>query len=285
MKLNLKFFVAVNVIICLVGIICVFWGIDLKTEIATPLLDAIGIGLLAAGAVNILDRSLTLESPSVPKPRIEVASDKRIDTTEVMQSIHELKYKTNKVDIVGVSLTHVLEEFKEDPDKIISRLLRNNLQLRLFFVHPNSKYLEQRAQEDKWDITDLMKRQKYAVGLSVEFYNELRRAYDKAVSEKTLNTHKTGSLQIKLLDFCPYITVYRIGEEEIYWGLYTSHTSGTNLPLFKTALAQDPMLYRHLHQHIHGLMERDLKYPDLVSMSEMGEPILNNDLVKKIMES
>lgn len=281
MKLNRKYFTAVNVIIGLVGIICIYQGV---VSHGNPFWDAIGTGLVAAAAVNILDRAVRLEPPSIPKPRIEVMSDKRIDTSEAMQSIHELKYKTSKVDLIGVSLIHVLEEFDEEPDRIINRLLRNNLQLRLLFVHPDSKYLEQRAREDKWDVADLVKRQKRAVDLSVKFYNNLRHAYDKAVSEKSLNTHKTGSLQIKLLDFCPYMTIYRVGEDEIYWGLYTSNMSGVNLPLFKTVLAQDPMLYKHLHQHIHGLIERDLKYPDLVSMSDMGEPLLNKELVKKILE-
>ena len=93
----------------------------------------------------------------------------------------------------------------------------------------------------------------------------------------------TGSLRIKLMDFCPYQTIYRIDDEDIYWGLYTSATSGVDLPMFKTSIGQDPILYKHLHQHIHGLLERDSKYPDLVNMPEMNEPALNEELATGIL--
>lgn len=282
MKLQLKYFVAVNMGLCLVGVVSILTGIIVLDVLLKPLLQAIGIGLLAAGAVNILDRSLVLEPPPVPVQRIEVVAERRIATP---QEILNLKYDASKVDIIGVSLIHALEEFNNDPrQKIINRLLKHNLQLRLFMVHPASEYLHQRAREDKVGIGELIKSQKRSVELCVKFFEQLSDAYNSAIKAGTLDTHMTGSLQIKLLDFCPYMSIYRINEADIYWGLYTSDKSGVNLPLFRTCATQDPGLYKQLHQHIHGLMERDVKFPDLVSMSEMGRPILNDDLVSNILE-
>ena len=282
MKLQLKYFVAVNFGFCLVGVVCILTGIIVLDVLLKPLLQAIGIGLLAAGAVNILDRSLVLEPPPIPTQRIEVVAERRIATP---QDILNLKYDASKVDIIGVSLIHALEEFNNDPrQKIINRLLKHNLQLRLFMVHPDSEYLYQRAREDKVGMGELVKSQKRSVELCVKFFEQLSDAYNLASNAGTLDTHMTGSLQIKLLDFCPYLSIYRIDETDIYWGLYTSDKSGVNLPLFKTCANHDPSLYKQLHQHIHGLMERDVKYPDLVSMTEMGRPILNDDLVSNILE-
>ena len=281
MKLQLKYFIVVNIGLCLVGVVCILIGIIVADLLLKPLLEAIGIGLLAAGAVNILDRSLTLEPPPVPIQRVEVVSERRIATP---QDILNLKYEAAKVDIIGVSLTHALEEIINDPrQKIINRLLKHNLQLRLFMVHPCSEYLKQRAREDKQDIVELVNSQKHSVQLCVKLFDQLSEAYKAATTAKTLNTHLTGNLQIKLLDFCPYMSIYRINEGDIYWGLYTSDKSGVNLPLFRTSASQDPTLYKHLHQHIHGLMERDVKYPDLVSMSELGRPILGESLVAEIL--
>ena len=281
MKLRLKYFIAVNIGIIFFGALLILLGIIVGGELPRPALEAIGTGLLAAGAINIFDRAISLEPPQELAQRIEVIAEKRIATP---QFIHDLKYKTSKIDIIGVSLTHVLEELINDPgQRIIDRLLKDNLQMRLFFVHPDSPYLEQRAREDKIVYSELIKRQKRAVELSKIFYEQLRIAYDAASKAGTLNTHTTGSLQIKLLDFCPYISIYRLGEDEIYWGLYTSSTSGINLPLFKTTLKNDPVLHKHLHQHIHGLLDRDLKYPSLVSMPEMVEPDLNDELIKEIL--
>ncbi len=282
MKLSLRSFILVNVILCLVGVVSVFYGIITSDVLFKSLLQAVGIGLLAAGAVNIVDRSLTLEPPPVPQQSVEVVAEKRIATP---QEILDLKYDADKVDIIGVSLTHVLEEMINDPrQRIIDRLLKHNLQLRLFMVHPASEYLKQRAHEDKQDVAELVSNQKHSVELCVKFFDQLNEAYKSASKAKTLNKHLTGSLQIKLLDFCPYITIYRIDEEDIYWGLYTSDKAGVNLPSFRTSSSQDPSLYKHLHQHIHGLMDRDVKYPDLVSMTEMGRPILNNDLAEKTLK-
>jgi len=282
LKLKRLYFFAVNVLIAVVGLLLISWGIILGGSFVRPFLEAIGIGLLVAGAVNILDRSLTLEALPPPLQRIEVVAEKRSATP---QYISDLKYKAAKVDIIGISLNHFIKELVNDPkQEIINRLLKHNLQLRLFLVHPNSKYLEQRAREDKEDISDLIKRQKHAVELCVKFYEQLRDSYRLADETRTLDTHLTGSLQIKLLDFCPYMSIYRIDEEDIYWGLYTSDTAGLNLPLFKTSATNDLALHKYLHQHIHGLMERDMKYPDLVSMREMGEPTLNQKLVDQILK-
>lgn len=283
MKLRLKYFVAVNIGFCTVGVISILIGIINGGMIARPLLESLGIGLIAAGAVNILDRAITLAPQPLPLSRIEVVAETRLTIPE---SILDSKYKAAKVDLIGISLTHFLEEQIDDPrHKIINRLLFNNLRLRVYMVHPDSKYLEQRAHEDKWEISELVRRQKKGVELCVKFYEQLHNAYQTARQNGTLNTHLTGKLQIKLLDFCPYLTIYRIDEQDIYWGIYTSDTSGINLPLFKTSASIDPALHKNLHQHIHGLMERDLKYPDLVSMPEMGEPVLNQKLVSEILRA
>lgn len=278
MRLNLKYFIAVNVILCLVGIISVLIGILGKDGTASPIWDAVGTGLLAAGAVNILDRSLTLEAPGAPKERIEVVSEKRV---MIPGPIIDLKYNARKVDLIGVSLNHFLKELVNDPrQSLITRLLRHNLQLRLFFVHPASKYLEQRAFEDNLDLARLIEGQQEAVRLCTEFYRQLKGEYDRLLKNGELDEHLVGSLQIILLDCCPYTTIYRV-DEEIYWGLYTSATSGVNLPLFKTSMSQDPTLFRQMHEHIHAFMGHEDKYPKLVHMPEMKKPVLN----KRVLQS
>lgn len=283
MKLRMKYFIAVNVGLAIFGAFLIAIGIIDGEKLRRPLLEALGTGLVAAAAINILDRALTIEQPPSQPTRIEVVAEKRIATP---QKIYDLKYDTSKVDIIGISLNHVFEELVNDPaQRIIDRLLRHNLQLRLFFMHPDATFLIQRAREDNWDHKDIIERQKRAVKLCQVFYEQLRAAYDAALNARVLNTHQTGSLQIKLLDFCPYITIYRIGEEEIYWGLYTSSATGVNLPLYRTSNIHDPSLYKNLHQHIHGLIDRDLKYPDLVSMPEMGAPEINTELLGKILKT
>jgi hypothetical protein len=272
MKPNLRYFIVVNMFIGAVGVICILIGINVGGAIVRPILEATGIGLLAASAVNILDRALTLEPPPPPIQRIEIIAEKR---SAIPEQIMDLKYKAKKVDIIGVSLNHFLHELTNDSRQgIITRLLKHNLQLRLFLVHPVSKYLEQRAFEDNEDISKMIERQKEAVKLCVQFYGQLLDSYNVLDKSGKLDRHLTGYLQIILLNCCPYLTICRI-DEDIYWGLYTSKQSGVNLPLFKTSMKLDPTFYNDLHQHIHGFMGHEDKYPKLVNMPEIGKPTLD----------
>jgi hypothetical protein len=193
MKLRKNYFIAVNIIFILAGVACIQSGIIWGGRLA-PLMEAVGIGLLAAGAVNIVDRAVTLEAPP---QRIEVVAEKRV---AVPEHILNLKYKAAKVDIIGVSLNHFLEELINDPGQvIITRLLKHNLQLRFFLVHPDSPFLKQCALENQIEYSKLKKRQVHEVELCVKFYQQLHDAYSAAQKAKKLDTHMTGSLCIKLI--------------------------------------------------------------------------------------
>ena len=187
------------------------------------------------------------------------------------------------MDIIGITLNHAVEELTKNGGKqIIENLLFHNLQLRLFMVHPHSEYLKQRAVEDNDDYIDLVNRQIETINGCVKFYHLLKKRYDAEKKAGRLDTRFTGTLQIKLLDFCPYISVFRINDDQIYWGLYTSGVTGLNMPLYQTTTKRDPSLYAQLHDHIHGLTDRDKKYPDLISMTNVGAPVLDMAVLKTV---
>jgi hypothetical protein len=286
-KLKFPYFIFVNLFLCLVGIVLILVGIIQGGEINQPLLESIGLGLIAAGVVNILDRSFSVEPtkqpPAAPPPpsakeMIVLAAYKRSSTPP---EIFDLKFDAVKVDVIGVTLNYVIDELQKSyGEKVISNLLNNNLQLRLFMVHPDSQFLKQRALEDCDSYERLRDRQVEAVEKCVKFFHKLNARYDV----KKVDTRFKGTLQIKLLDFCPYITIYRINDDRIYWGLYSSGTTGMNLPLFLTTPDRDPDLYGHLHDHIHGLIEHDTKYPDLVTMTKVGLPELNQAAHEQLLK-
>ena len=278
MKLKIRQFVLANLVIGLAGIIGILSGILIGGSFVQPLLESIGIGLLAAALVNLLDRVLILEAPV---QRIEVVAEQR---NAIPDQILDRKFKAKKVDIIGVSLNHFLYELTRDSGKvIISRLLQHNLQLRIFLVNPASKYLEQRAFEDNEERNELVEHQKEAVKDCIKFYEHLLGSYNALKKAGKLDTHLTGSLQIILLDCCPYVTVYRV-DDDIYWGVYTSNKSGVDLPLFKTSLVQDPILFNHLHEHIHGLIGIENKYPRLVNMPNYEGPTLAKNVAEDALK-
>ncbi|MDR3576178.1 MAG: hypothetical protein P4L50_20105 [Anaerolineaceae bacterium] len=288
-KVKLTNFLYINIILFAFGIIAILIGIILGGTLVLPLLEAVGTGLIAASGVNLLDRYFSVEMPSVPPlppppglgEKVVLAATKRCLTSpDILNS----KFSAAKVDIIGVTLNHALEELTKDGGKqIIENLLFHNLQLRLFLVHPASAYLKQRAEEDNDNYEKLVQRQIASVKECEKFFQLLKKRYLIEKGKGRLDTRFTGSLHIKLLDFCPYISVFRINDDKIYWGLYTSGATGLNLPLFLTTTERDPDLYAQLHDHIHGLMEHDSKYPDLIYMTNLGEPVLVEKVLNTVM--
>ncbi len=284
-KVKMPHYMLINLLLLALGIIVILIGI-IQGAVWRPLLESIGIGLLAAAAVNMIDRIFEVEkTESVPVPpqptvgeKIVLAAYKRCLTPP---EIHNLKFTASKVDIVGITLNHAVEELIKDEGKqIIENLLFHNLQLRLFMMHPCSPYLQQRIIEDNDNEIDFMNRQREAVKGCVRFYELLKKRYDAEKRKGKLDTRFVGSLQIKLLNFCPYMSIFRINDDRIYWGLYTSGATGLNLPLYLTTTERDPSLYAQLHDHIHGLMDRDTTYDDLVMMANVSAPKLDLAVLK-----
>ena len=285
-SVKLTSYLFINAFLFLSGIIAILVAIILGGILVQPLLESIGVGLLAASMVNLLDRFFKVEEkkeiapppPPAKEEKIILAAYKRCNTpTEILDQ----KFHAEKVDIVGITLNHAIEDLTKGGGKqIIENLLFHNLQLRLFLVHPNAEYLKQRAIEDKDKHEKLVHRQQEAIKECEVFYKHLLKRYEEEKSKGRLDTRFTGMLQIKLLDFCPYMSIFRINDDRIYWGLYTSGETGLNMPLYLTTSERDPNLYAQLHNHIHGLMDLDTKYPDLVHMTNMDPP----EFVQKVYD-
>lgn len=287
MKLNRREVILINVVITLVGVIVVFIGTIAGVPILSTLLEAIGTGLIATGGVNFLDRLLA-ERPQTDGVIMVAGTRRSLDL-----NIHVRKYRADKVDILGMSLSDCLREIADNPNQtminpMVNRVLFNNTRLRLLFVHPDSEYVSQRAMEDNTgDETELRERQKQSVEYCILFYKRLAEHYQVALENKVIDKPR-GSVQIKLLEFCPYMTIERY-DNDIYWGLYTSDIAGINAPMFLTNRDENYLLYDRLKNHFVGLLNKNLRSNNhsskdyfLVKM-ELGMPLLNRELAESIL--
>lgn len=272
----------INLSAILGGIIFILVSASLIQEIWKTLFDSIGTSLIATGGVNMLAHFL-IERPQVIGARMISATRNTLD-----KAIHERKYSADKIEAAGVSLSGFLHELSNNT-KIAERVLFSNTRLRLIFVNPLSPYLAQRAIEDNMGHGAealLRRKQRQSVECCIQFYKCLEGRYQSALKENP-QTRPLGVVQVKMTDFCPYITIERY-DNDIYWGLYTTDTAGEFAPMFLTNRDENYLLYDKLKNHFVGLLNKDHEddtssRDNFLIKMESGEPWLNRDLAEKIL--
>jgi len=246
--------ILINLVLIAVGFVFIFWGASSASQKVMTILEAIGTGLIATGGVNLLDRLLT-ESP---KPSdVSLVSMMRMTMD---RKIHDQKDKATKIDILGVSVTDCLNEIIKDPEKRLIKNILNqpNTRVRILFVNPNSQFLHQRAFEDGLSsVEELKKRQNTSLESCVTLYKNILKIYNHA-KEQDGAFDPMGTLSIKLIDSCPYITIERY-DFDIYWGIYTSDTPGKKAPIFLTRKDENYDLYEKLKIHFVHLHDKDFR--------------------------
>lgn len=215
------------------------------------LCESIGVGLIASGFVNFFDK-LLVETPR--EPEIGIIAMERAKTDP---KIHRMKYEREKVDILGVSIAAVLREFTDDPqNEMVDRIIRHSTRLRLICVHPDSPFLRQRAREDRVSWEELHARQVASVERIVKFYKLLFSSYQRENTAGTLKHGNVGSVEVRLINDCPYISLYRV-DDSIYWGMYTTSKSGHESPLFLSNKQDKDGMFELLKDHLYALLANE----------------------------
>ncbi|MGC1375666.1 MAG: hypothetical protein WA821_05560 [Anaerolineales bacterium] len=265
----------INIMVIVVGLVLDLVGLLASDALLRALLESIGTGLIATGGVNFLDRILVERENG-----LQIVSWQRSATGK---SIYNKKYEAEKVDILGITLDEVLEEIVSQPQKMLYHIFHHRARLRLLFLHPDAKFLEQRAMEDRMSRDAMRARQLLSVERSVIFYKFLKKEYEKASRNQRLVAGLIGSVDIKLVDICPYISIFRV-DDEMYWGIYTSDVSGRDLPLFLANDGEKKLLFGQIKQHFYAQFSKGLTSEDnyLVKLN-FGPPVLNTELVEALL--
>jgi len=279
MKLDRRHILLVNVLLIAIGVIFLLWAIIAVQTNGKIFLEAIGIGLIAAGGVNFIDKFF---SEKEKEDDIKLVSPQRSDADPL---IYMTKYRAKKVDIFGVSVTEVFNEFLNDQgEDIVDRVFSHRLRLRMVFVHPDADFLNQRAGEDHISAEELRNRQLNSIKLAIRFYKKLLDEYNLRVKKKG-KMSKMGSLEILLIKACPYVSIYRV-DNKIYWGLYASHKSGTESPLFLSEKREETGMFDFIKEHYYTHVNNKERFDDLhlIKMTLRDrEPYLNRNLVDHLL--
>ena len=248
--LNRKNIVMLNILLLLLGLVLVGCALALvPNPVMSGVLNAFGTTLAATGSITLLDRLLR-EKPTLMGPELVTMKRK-----ELSKSIHNRKETAFKIDMLGITLTDFLAEItKEQGHELLRNLLnKSESRVRVLFMHPKSLFLRQRSfEDDDHTLRTLLDRQTESLKFCVQLYAQLKEQLKK---EKRRNPHfePRGSLIIKLIEACPYISYERY-DKDIYWGLYTSDSPGNACPVFLTT-SKDEDLYEKLKAHFLALLE------------------------------
>lgn len=280
----------INLFIIAVGFIFILWGFLGATGAGAGILEAIGTGLIATGGVNLLDRMFT----EAPKPSgVSLVSLMRMTMDP---KIHERKDRALKIDTLGVSITAALAEIYNDSQQMVIKniLYKPKTRVRMMFLHPEAEFMKQRYLEDEFRSLDqLVECQKKSLEYCVLVYAAIKKRYD---NERRIepNFEPLGTLLIKLVDVCPYLSIERY-DDDMYWGIYTSDSPGKKAPVFLTRETDHPELTRKFKDHFEHLLfdgyeaiskkaTGSTKDQNVVVRVGQDGPWLNVDLVRRLCQ-
>lgn len=212
---------------------------------------------------------------------VELISKTKVDLDP---QIHDTKHAAKKIDMLGVSLYNFFNEIVHDSNQqMMKRLVDENVRLRVVFVNPKANYLIQRSiEDDSKHLGALLNRQNASIKNCLRFYNQLDAYYQ---IHKESKERPRGRIQIKLTNFCPYVSIERY-DFDIYWSFYTSDTDGVHNPTFLATFEENYRVYDKLKKHFMQLM--NARFHDeaqnlfLVTMG-VGGPWLNRSLAEELL--
>jgi hypothetical protein len=249
--LSRKQIVVLNVVLLIFGLCIVAYGLALvPNPVVSGLLNAFGTTLAATGSITLLDHVLR-EKPTLLGPELI-----RMRRKDVPKTIHNLKETASKVDMLGISLTDFLAEVVKDRTHDLLHNVLNNTEsrVRIMFMHPNAPFLRQRSfEDDDHTLATLLDRQTESLKYCIQLYALLENKL-KEEKKRSPQFEPRGSLIIKLIEACPYISYERY-DKEIYWGLYSSDSPGNACPIFLTT-SKDEDMYEKLKAHFLTLLQK-----------------------------
>lgn len=234
---------------------------------------------------RIANQQQSAAYPLLERHFVRIVTDNR---HKIDSEYRDRKYAARYVDIVGLALSELLEELASDESvRFLKRVVREGTHARLMFLSPTSSYVRQRAAEDGDTLIGLTAKLRQAAGKMHRIYERLCKLYNEEKSRGQYSVDRAGSLEIKVLDLCPYFTIYRT-DESILWGMYTSSNMGLYSPALHVKKSHDE-LYQQLSQHFNSLWKQPTisgRAEDnvLLSFHCHTAPMLNERLIGLLSE-
>jgi len=261
------FYILINSILLLLGIIFILLSGYEFNYIITNLLRALGIGLVTASLVNSLMKQL--EEKTIEE--IVLTNTKRIKHEKIYT---EMRDKSEIVEVMSIALTGALDDYIQNKH-LIEKIFTERHEVRLLFLNPSSPYVKQRAVEDGETEQELINKLIDSIDKSRTICKLLDDAYMK---KNNFQKDKIGSFEIRLFDDCPYFTVFR-ADDTILWGLYTNYAPGSETSVLE--VKKSSSLFSQLKTHFDTAWKANSgNY--IVRLHRGDKPSLNEALLKTL---
>lgn len=137
----------INLLICCIGIICLFLALFTEHQDCRNILLSIGCSLVASSVVSYL----------TSKYLVRMSRIKHIVEYWGIEAIFETRQEMNRsTDIAFESLEKNLDiiawglkSFRDAKDKIVRDKVKRGLEIRFLTLHPDSEYVKQREKDEK----------------------------------------------------------------------------------------------------------------------------------------
>jgi len=263
-----------------IGIIIVLLALIITNKAFEFLSNAIGTGLISSGFVALL--LLFINNEENHKHMKIISTDR----STLDEKYKKRSYSAKEIDIMGIALSGVMKELATDEsERLLKHILYENAKVRLMFLSPESEYTKQRALEDGVTEKDLLKGLNETLINSLKLYNRINKIYNNEYSKKSIQRDKMGTIEIKITDMCPHLTIYRT-DNNIAWGLYTAASKG----IYSTAMEvnnKQKKIFEELKKHFDRLWDNSLCYCNSEnSLFKIYDPnglIINENMYSKLL--
>ena len=263
-----------------IGIIIVLLALIITNKIFESLSNAIGTGLISSGFVALL--LLFINNEEDHKYMKIISTDR----STLDGKYKKRSYSAKEIDIIGIALSGVMNELATDEsERLLKHILYENAKVRLMFLSPESEYTRQRALEDGVTEKDFLKGLNETLINTLKLYNRINKIYNSEYSKKSIKRDKMGTLEIKITDMCPHLTIYRT-DNNIAWGLYTAASKG----IYSTAMEvnnKQKKIFEELKKHFDRLWDNSLCYCNSEnSLFKIYDPnglIINENMYSKLL--
>lgn len=141
--------VMVNIIIMLIGIICIIASVYLPTENKQTIAMGLGTSFLSSGVIVFIT-SLFIDDSNERVQNLNQWGIEAIYRTrgEMNKSCGNYMKNARKIDIIGFGL----RSWRDTKTKDVEALLRKGCEIRILTMHPDSSNLKQRELDEKQEI-------------------------------------------------------------------------------------------------------------------------------------